>query len=377
MSQYQSTKLQRIFYLDAARVLAIISITLNHAVNRTYRNSGGQCLEFFTIPIASTVFKTLIMVFSRVGVPLFLMITGALVLNKKMENASDVKRFYKHNLLGLFITTEIWYFLMYWYLMLFSPYSILKTQNWGAAIVGMFETMLFQNQVTFGSMWYMPMILCLYLFLPFVTMVKDKLVGSGERTLYLPAILIFAVSMLLPFVNDLLELAGKESYSSAIHSGYLPVFYYLYVLMGYMVSKGVFRKFRTGTVAAITGISFLACCGFQFWAYSRPMDYLIDYNFPLLPLVVGALFELLRRMADRLRKIEKPITCLAKIAFGIYFLHIVIMKALVTIPEHWLVIMPLPVRLLVLETLSVGLSIAIILPLSKFKLFRKYLFLIK
>ena len=183
--------------------------------------------------------------------------------------------------------------------------------------------------------------------------------------------------MLLPFVNDLLELAGKESYSSAIHSGYLPVFYYLYVLMGYMVSKGVFRKFRTGTVAAITGISFLACCGFQFWAYSRPMDYLIDYNFPLLPLVVGALFELLRRMADRLRKIEKPITCLAKIAFGIYFLHIVIMKALVTIPEHWLVIMPLPVRLLVLETLSVGLSIAIILPLSKFKLFRKYLFLIK
>jgi hypothetical protein len=32
----------RIFYLDIARALAIISITLNHAVNRSYRNYHGQ-----------------------------------------------------------------------------------------------------------------------------------------------------------------------------------------------------------------------------------------------------------------------------------------------------------------------------------------------
>lgn len=377
MKQHQSSKLQRVFFLDVARVLAIISITLNHAVNRTYHNSNGQSSEFFAIPIASTVFKTLMMVFSRVGVPLFLMITGVLILNKKMENGSDVKRFYKRNLLSLFITTEIWYCLMYWYLLLFAPYSILQTRNWGSAIAGMFETMLFQNQVAFGSMWYMPMILCLYLFLPFVTMAKDKLAGSKEKALYLPAVLIFTVSMLLPFVNDLLKLLGQERYSSAISTEYLPVYYYLYVLIGYLVSRGVLEKFRTGTVAAVAAISFLVCCGFQFWAYARPVDYLMDYNFPLLPVVAGFLFELLRRTADRFRRMEKPITGLAKIAFGIYFLHIVIMKALVTILEHWQIIMPLPIRLLALEVLSVGLSIVMIMPLSKIKLFRKYLFLIK
>jgi surface polysaccharide O-acyltransferase-like enzyme len=78
-------KQKRLFYLDVARVIAIISISLNHAVNRSYQNYSGQMAEFFAIPMASTLFKMLISVFSRIGVPLFLMITGVLILNKKME----------------------------------------------------------------------------------------------------------------------------------------------------------------------------------------------------------------------------------------------------------------------------------------------------
>lgn len=110
-----SLKPKRLFYLDVARFIAIISISLNHAVNRSYENYNNQMAEFFALPFGSTLFKTFISVFSRIGVPLFLMITGVLILNKKMESASDVKRFYKHNLLSLLITTEIWYVLMYWF----------------------------------------------------------------------------------------------------------------------------------------------------------------------------------------------------------------------------------------------------------------------
>lgn len=36
-------------YLDIARVLAIISISLNHAVNRSYDNYSDQRAEFLTI----------------------------------------------------------------------------------------------------------------------------------------------------------------------------------------------------------------------------------------------------------------------------------------------------------------------------------------
>ena len=40
----------RSYYLDIARAIAIISISLNHAVNRTYDNYFGQ--SFWSPPIS-------------------------------------------------------------------------------------------------------------------------------------------------------------------------------------------------------------------------------------------------------------------------------------------------------------------------------------
>ena len=42
----------RSYYLDIARAIAIISISLNHAVNRTYDNYFGQMEEFLESPIS-------------------------------------------------------------------------------------------------------------------------------------------------------------------------------------------------------------------------------------------------------------------------------------------------------------------------------------
>lgn len=103
----------RSYYLDIARAIAIISISLNHAVNRTYDNYFGQMEEFLELSWASSLLKAVTTMFSHLGVPLFLMISGALLLHKRMETADDVKRFYRHNLWELFVTTEIWYFIMY------------------------------------------------------------------------------------------------------------------------------------------------------------------------------------------------------------------------------------------------------------------------
>lgn len=44
---------KRTLYLDVARVAAIVSISLNHAVNRTFQNYQGQQEEFLAIPLAS------------------------------------------------------------------------------------------------------------------------------------------------------------------------------------------------------------------------------------------------------------------------------------------------------------------------------------
>lgn len=369
------TDQKRMYYLDIARVIAILSISLNHAVNRSYSNYSGQMAEYLAIPLASTVLKALITVFSRIGVPLFLMISGVLILNKKMEDASDIRRFYRHNLLSLFITTEIWYVLMYWYLAISK--GVIARQGWLSTIGGMFGTMLFQNQLTMGSMWYMPMILCVYTTLPFAVMVKDKLAGAKEKLLYLPVALLFVISMVVPFISNLLVLLGKEELSSPLGEHYLFSFYYIYILLGYAIGKGALARLSTVTVILSAVGSFLLCCGYQLWAYAQPANYLVAYDFPLMPVCAGFLFELVRRTAHRVQKVEKPVTCISRIAFGIYFVHIVIMTALVEVLDRFAPGLFLPVRLMILEVVSLGLSVGVILPLSKIRIFKKYLFLIK
>lgn len=367
-------KQRRTFYLDLVRVIAIVSITLNHAVNRSYRNYQGQMKEYLAIPLVSTLFKTLITVLSHIGVPLFLMITGVLILNKKMEDGNDLKRFYKHNLLSLFITAEIWYILFYWYLVLDRG---IQKIGWLKAIDGMFSTMLFQNQTTMDCMWYMPMILCVYATLPFAIMVKDKLANSKEKLLSLPMVLLFLTTMVMPFVSNLLKLLGLEGLKSPFEDNHLFSFYYIYIIVGYLIGKGLLNKLSTRSVALVAGGSFVICCVYQLWAYSRPENYLVAYDFPLMPVCAGFLFELVRRGADRLKKVQKPVTYISRIAFGIYFVHILVMTELVKILNRYAPAMFRPVRLLTLEAVSVGLSIVVIFLLSRIKVFRKYLFLVK
>ena len=57
----------RSYYLDIARAIAIISISLNHAVNRTYDNYAGQMEEFLESSYLSSLLKSVATIFSHLG----------------------------------------------------------------------------------------------------------------------------------------------------------------------------------------------------------------------------------------------------------------------------------------------------------------------
>jgi len=79
----ESVENLRIRWMDTARLLAIISITCNHAVNRVWDNYSNQAGEFSEIGLVSSLLKSVLTFFSHLGVPLFLMLSGALLLKKK------------------------------------------------------------------------------------------------------------------------------------------------------------------------------------------------------------------------------------------------------------------------------------------------------
>ena len=366
---------QRILYLDVARFIAIISISLNHAVNRSYDNAVDQQLEFLSSSFGSTAFKAFVSVVSRVGVPLFLMITGVLILNKTMEKESDFKRFYKHNFLSLFITTELWLFIMFWVNVIYCPYfpynQIWHVYGLRETIKALFETLTFQNQVTFGSMWYMPMILGMYLTLPLLCVVKDKV---PKWVIYIPMAAVFFNSFVLKTLNEFITLTGRVPLESSVEEQYIFSIYYVYLLFGYFIGKGMLKKLKTWHVSVLTILTFGINWATQIYMYSSAENILIDY-YSLGNLINAIfLFELIRRTQGKFEWCKKPICYISKESFAIYFIHIIIMSLMTWNIEFNL---PKSAVLIILEVSSFVGSMLIIEILKRFKFCKKYLLSIK
>lgn len=372
-----ATKTNRQYYLDIARTIAILAISLNHAVNRSFEIYRTPMMNSQSMHNLYIILDAVFSFLSRLGVPIFLMITGVLILNKPINSVDDIKKFYKRNLLPLFITTEIWFVLQYWFIVLFnSKVTVLQDQGVWGAVFGMFKTMLFQDQVLFGSMWYMPMILCVYTTIPFVSLLINKLKDDKKcKLLFLPVILVYINDMVLPTVNYLLSRAGVQPLQSEISGSNLISFYYVYIIVGFLIGKGILSKWKTKYVVFATLISFSVSCVYVWYAFSNFDSDAFNYDSPILPVCGALLFELIRRVSGYLKRIEKPITYLSRISFAIYLIHMVFISSINRLFGDY---MPNPiVEMAFVHISSLVISVAVITVLSKIKLLKKYLFMIK
>ena len=98
--------------LDYIRVIATLLVVFNHSISTFYIDQLNPEL-YNSLGIYSKLFMVNSYILSRLGVPLFLLISGALILNKKFETYKDIKQFYKNNLLSLLITVIIWNVIYY------------------------------------------------------------------------------------------------------------------------------------------------------------------------------------------------------------------------------------------------------------------------
>lgn len=263
---------KRLYWLDVARVVAIISISCNHAVNRAFAVYYGQQKEFLSIPAAFTAVKTAFCIFSRLGVPVFLMISGALLIKKDIKDTDGVLKFYRHNLLGLFITSEIWMAIAYFSNMAGALMS-------GAASVTGFiycfiTNQLFINQNVPASFWYIPMILCVYLLIPFMCILRDKVSVKAIR-------LFMAVLFLLEYAVPSADMLLKVLHLSDLNlpTEHVTVSrYVLFVILGYLISRGKLSKIKNGPLAAGFAAVFIITCAYQYYIFSMAEDRHLAYD---------------------------------------------------------------------------------------------------
>ncbi len=356
----------RFIWIDYTRVYAILFVVLCHATESYYGAvvRGEQTINFIPWIVENSLFTV-----GRLGVPLFLAITGALMLSREL----DPIRFYKKSLLPLVITTEIWIVFNYFFAcafqgVLFQP-------------VDLITEMLFLKSPELSHMWYMPMIIGVYVALPFLAKLTSAF-GNG-RCFIVPGVLAVVSCIVVPTVNVFLKeaLPLNLSLDSKLDLSFLGGTYGIYLFGGYFIgNRKVLAKVHTLWITLGICVALALNTAGQYFLYSNhyyKSNRLLWYT-SLGVCIAGLLFfELLRRMYDKPERQEnRVIRMLARCSFGIYLLH----KPLMVLAMEYLSLNSLNVMARIGCLLFIGavISFLILLPFILFlKRTGKVLFHIK
>ena len=161
---------RRIQWIDLVRVIAILCVILCHATERIYQLQLGY---IDTYSIKSQIIAFAFFTIGRLGVSLFFLISGYLLLDREYS-AEDCKRFWKTSCFQLWVCTVVWWIIYDLYLSFQGQEITLKT---------VLMDILFFHKVNMSHVWYMPVILSLYLLIPLVANALKRL---DNRYLMIP-----------------------------------------------------------------------------------------------------------------------------------------------------------------------------------------------
>lgn len=194
---------QRIFYFDALRAVAILCVILLHV--------SGSLVELMnynltTIYSPDGFFEIFAVNFFRIGVDLFLILSGALLLGRNW----DIKGFFKKRLPRIIKPFVFWsiltslalvgvsYFAHAGFVTDFSISGILKI---------IFDTFMFRAPGSV-SYWYFWLILCVYLIMPVVNRwINERELTDIEHFLAI-WILVTVIEYSFPSISWLADITG-------------------------------------------------------------------------------------------------------------------------------------------------------------------------
>ena len=337
----------RILWLDVARALAIVLVIICHATERVYPLDLESMSQ---VGAASQIFAFVLFTLGRLGVPLFLFISGYLLLDREYD-ADGCRMFYRTKFVPLLICTEVW-------ILLYDAFIVLVR---GIALEPMTVVcdMLFLGlgpashfAVDMPHFWYMPMILGLYLFIPLVARALRKLpLSLVGGLLGLVALYEFA----LPVANVVLAALGMDTVSTQLGLGFDGGIYGMYLVAGWIVKRrGLSRV--PAVIMLLAAVAFIAgAVALQLWSYGQGSAYNVWYNNGLLALGGFALFVCL----SHLKSVpgEGVVGSIARYSFGIYLIHmpvvILVCPLIVALP------IPTPLKVIAVALIAFGAAYAL------------------
>ena len=294
----------RIRWLDLLRALAILMVILCHGTEAIYSLSISGVANL-NVHSKITVFSFFTL--GRLGVPLFLMISGYLLLDREYDT-EKTKQFWKNSWFHLFVCTEIW-FLIY--------EVFLKISGSEIGIVQVIADLLFVHKVNMSHVWYMPMIIGMYLLVPFVA---NSLRHCDAKLLCFPILFFSVFSFGVSTGRVILNALGWDGLSNTQMSlGFSGGVYGIYIMLGYIIKKGALKPLKSGWLAVMALLGIVLSVMLQLWSYKCGVQYNIWYDCIFLMIASVPIFELFSRIA------EVPaygvVKWLSHYSFAVYLIH--------------------------------------------------------
>lgn len=288
----------------------------------------------------------------RAGVPIFLMLTGFLLLPREYEGKA-ISSFVRRRWLPLLACLEVW--IVIWTLSSVAagdrPIDLVELLRC-ELLLGRFDRV--------NSVWYLYQILGLYLLLPIVA---RGLSGLSPRDVAMPIGIAALLFFVLSTIQKVGLTLGLDGLAMPIDAGFTGGAYGLYLLFGWALARGeALRGVGKTTLVACLVLCVAAVAGLELGMFAVGHSYDLWYDDPLLAVGCVALFELVRRTKPRLSE-SGAIRSLAKYSFGIYLIHKPVQMFVAPMVRN--LGLPLPLSTLLLLCVLVAVSWAMAAAISR------------
>lgn len=308
-----AAKKERIFYYDFLRAFAIIAVLICH-VDMFF----GPLVTPFEI-ISQMTFHDI----GRIGVPIFLMISGALLLNREYDLGDFLKRRF----------TRIIYPFIFWIIVIIAG-IIFTSGNYSFA----WNTFIGNPSIT----WYFWMLLGIYLFIPII---NAFIRTYGEDALKYFLIIWFATMILKTFNSYPLF----PDFNLDYFAGYVG-----YPVLGYYLDKKEFKLSDAKMCAAGFIIFLIALAAFVYCDYTK-LSYVSSIYLNVIMVFMGSGMYLFVRYLDRITSfkhiknnvIGAIIVSISLYSYGMYFSHVIALKLLVKFNPHSTLLFPVMFALVI------------------------------
>lgn len=261
----------------------------------------------------------------RFAVPMFLMLSGATLLGKEY----NLSEFYKRRFSRVLIPFLFW-LVVYW-IYRWTTLSA-KTQPHDFHSILFWGVNLFLKEGVSKHFWYIYMIVCIYLFIPFLNKALKKLnMSMLSNVLLLWVILAYALKSVPLNMYGWGGDYGTKFLGYFLYSGYLVLGYYLY----YLRTNPVKLRFLAGTVFAIS-VLVSAVVTWIFSEKAHKLD-LSMYSYLSVNTLIQSisLFLWIKDSTIKNRFISLINSRISNYSYGIYLVHILVISVLFDNGIYW------------------------------------------